>query len=162
MLRFKFIVLIIFFNIQNIFALELKCNFEEVYANGQKQEGILYFKDDKLRYQYLNDSLYTIFKDNDNFFIVRHNQLNSFQKISENTFLLEEISNIINEYPNIQDEYYEEQYKIKVEKSLITKFIKRISIVSENLNLSLFFYNCINQPIDINYFQFYPYKKINF
>ena len=40
----------IFFKTFNLFAIEVKCNFEEVYQNGETQQGIFLIKKDKLRY----------------------------------------------------------------------------------------------------------------
>ena len=37
------------------------CNFEEVYKNGQIQQGFFLLKDKELRYEYTNHDLYKIF-----------------------------------------------------------------------------------------------------
>ena len=50
------------------FALEVSCNFEEVYGSGDTQQGILLLKDQKLRYQYFDKDLFTIIARDENFF----------------------------------------------------------------------------------------------
>ena len=48
----KKLFLIFLMNINSLFALEIKCNFEEVYQNGDNQIGSILIKNDKIRYQY--------------------------------------------------------------------------------------------------------------
>ena len=62
------IYLIIFFYSNLLFALEVKCNFEEVYQDGQMQQGMLIMKNDLLRYQYFSTDLFTIFHDGKKFY----------------------------------------------------------------------------------------------
>ena len=100
----KKIILFSLFYFNSLFAVELKCNFEEVYQNGEVQEGLMMLKDDMLRYQYLKDSLYTIISKNNKFYLIR-NDSKTVQKLSENTSLLESFINLASEYPDIEDMY---------------------------------------------------------
>ena len=67
MIKFKVIVFVVLFY-KNLFSIELACNFEEVYQNGEIQQGIILIKDDKLRYQYNSKNLYTIIRNQEIFF----------------------------------------------------------------------------------------------
>ena len=44
----------------NLSANSLYCEFEEVYQNGDYQQGLLLMKDGNLRYEYFDENLYTI------------------------------------------------------------------------------------------------------
>ena len=48
MIKFLTIFIFLYSNLLN--ALEVKCNFEEVYQDGQIQQGILIMKNNLLRY----------------------------------------------------------------------------------------------------------------
>ena len=40
----------------------MSCNFEEVYGNGDTQQGIFLLKNQNLRYEYYDNDLFTIIK----------------------------------------------------------------------------------------------------
>ena len=46
---------------KNLNALELYCDFEEVYLDGTTQQGFFLIKDDKMRYEYLDEKLFIIY-----------------------------------------------------------------------------------------------------
>lgn len=146
-----------FLQLNFLYALEVTCNFEEVYGNGEVQNGIFLLKDKKLRYEYFNKDLFTIIAKNNNFFLVHQNNKNNVHKIDHNTEVLELLINISKEYPNIQDIYNTNDIKIKIEKSSI-KFIRRISINSEKTNVSINIMNCIYDSINEKYFKHYDFE----
>ena len=153
----KKIILFSLFYFNSLFAVELKCNFEEVDQNGEVQEGLMMLKDNMLRYQYLKDSLYTIISKNNKFYLIR-NDSKTVQKLSENTSLLESFVNLASDYPDIEDMYTYEDVVVKVERSS-AKFIKRLSIKSDVVNLSINIFNCKFEQIDKKYFKHFNFVE---
>ena len=140
------------------FALEVSCNFEEVYGNGDTQQGILLLKDQKLRYEYFDKDLFTIIAREENFFLIHRAHKNNVQKITENTKPLEIFIDISSEYPNIDQNYKIDDMKIKIEKSA-NKFIKRISVNSDSVNVSINLMNCNFDNIDRKYFRIFNFEE---
>lgn len=147
---------IIFFYSNVLIALEVKCNFEEVYQDGQMQQGMLILKNDLLRYQYFSMDLFTIFHDGQKFYALENQNLEKFHVINNNTKMLDELIMLAQQFPNIEQSYKRNNYSIKIERSLIDKFVKRISINSNNLNMSIFLHNCKFIPINNRVFEFDP------
>ena len=153
--------IIIFLFLTNLsFAVEVSCNFEEVYGNGDTQQGILLLKNQNLRYEYYDKELYTIIARDENFFLIHRAHKNNVQKITENTILLETFIDISSEYPNIKKNYIIEDIKIMIEKSA-DKFIKRISVNSDAVNVSINLMNCNFSNIDRKYFKVFNFKDID-
>ena len=153
--------IIIFLFLTNLsFAVEVSCNFEEVYGNGDTQQGILLLKNQNLRYEYYDKELYTIIARDENFFLIHRAHKNNVQKITENTILLETFIDISSEYPNIKKNYMIEDIKIMIEKSA-DKFIKRISVNSDAVNVSINLMNCNFSNIDRKYFKVFNFKEID-
>ena len=155
MIRFILTIFLVFYS-NFLQGIEVKCNFEEVYKNGQIQQGLVILKNNLLRYQYFDKDLFTIFYDGKSFYTLENQNLKKFNKINNNTKLLEELIILSQKYPNIKRKYEKKNYVIDIEPSLIDKFIKRISIKSNNLNMSIFFNNCKFIPINERVFQFDP------
>ena len=153
--------IIIFLFLSNLsFAVEVSCNFEEVYGNGDTQQGILLLKNQNLRYEYYDNELFTIIARDKNFFLIHRAHKNNVQKITENTILLETFINISSEYPNIKKNYMIEDIKIMIEKSA-DKFIKRISVNSDSVNVSINLVDCNFNNIDRKYFKVFNFEEIN-
>ncbi len=153
--------IIIFLFISNLsFAVEVSCNFEEVYGNGDTQQGILLLKNQNLRYEYYDKELFTIIARDENFFLIHRAHKNNVQKITENTILLETFIDISSEYPNIKKNYIIEDIKIMIEKS-VDKFIKRISVNSDSVNVSINLMDCNFNNIDRKYFKVFNFEEIN-
>lgn len=140
------------------FALEVSCNFEEVYGSGDTQQGILLLKDQKLRYEYFDKDLFTIIARDENFFLIHRAHKNNVQKITENTKPLEIFIDISSEYPNIDQNYKIDDMKIKIEKSA-NRFIKRISVNSNSVNVSINLMNCNFDNIDRKYFRIFNFEE---
>lgn len=152
---------IIFLFLSNLsFAVEVSCNFEEVYGNGDTQQGILLLKNQNLRYEYYDKELFTIIARDENFFLIHRAHKNNVQKITENTILLETFIDISSEYPNIKKNYIIEDIKIMIEKS-VDKFIKRISVNSDSVNVSINLMDCNFNNIDRKYFKVFNFEEIN-
>ena len=101
----KFIFLIAFFITSKSYSLEIQCKFEEVYANGSTQNGFFLIKDQKLRYQYSSRDLFTIFQNNNEFYLLKNNDIGIVQKLSKNIELLKELMFILVQYPNLKSSY---------------------------------------------------------
>ena len=153
----KKLVLLFFFYLNSLFAIEVTCNFEEVYKNGEVQEGVLMLNDNLLRYQYTKDNLYTIISKQNKFYLIR-NDSKIVQKLSENTESLKNFIILASDYPNINETYQDNDLFIKVEKSDIA-FIKRLSIQSNDINLSVNFFNCNFEPINKKYFRHFNFVE---
>ena len=138
-------------------ALEIKCDFEEVYSDGTVQNGFFLIKNKMLRYQYNNSDLFTLFHKKDQFFLVRNNNLKHIQKLTDNLDVLKELIKISSNYPNIDPEYVKDEMVIKLERQLSNNFYKRISINSEKLNMSIYFNECKPMQINNRYFNHNPY-----
>jgi hypothetical protein len=157
----KFLFFIPFFFISNLSALELKCNFEEVYADGSIQNGYFLIKSQKLRYEYSTERLFTIIYNNNQSFLIRNNDRQIINKISENTEIIEELLNISKKYPDIETEYIVDDLIIKIEKALMGDFIKRILINSPKIKVSIYFNDCHKTKIQNKYFSHNPFFEYN-
>ena len=139
-------------------SLEIKCSFEEVYASGQTQNGILFFKDKKMRYQYFDENLYTIIFKNNNFYLIHNFNTEIVEKINKNIEVIQSIKEIILDYPVINNIYEKDKMKIRIEKSK-QSFLKRIGVRSEKINLSINIYDCNYGEIDDKYFNHFNFLK---
>lgn len=138
--------------------MEISCDFEEVYVNGELQQGILLVKNDKLRYQYFNKDLYTLLYVNQKIFLVNNLDTKKVQYLENQNNILPSILEIFDEYPNFKKKYMKNGYEIKIEKG-DGKFIKRLVIKSNKLNLSIFFINCREVSLRDKYFNFNPFYQ---
>lgn len=141
-------------------ALEVACNFEEVYANGDMQQGFFLYDNSKLRYQYYDDSLYTIISTDNNFYLV-NNFSKNVSRINENGHFLEKFIYIASRFPDIENHYNLNNSKIIIEKSS-KNFIKRISIQSSNLNVSINFINCIFKKFPKKLFNHFNFEEFTY
>ncbi len=153
----KKILLLILFPFNLIYAIEVTCNFEEVYQNSEVQQGVFFIKDKMLRYQYYKHDLFTILAKNNDFLIV-NNHSKVVQKLNNKTESLEALLEIISDYPNINNTYDYNNMFIKIEKSK-NKFLKRVSIQSDELNLSINIMNCKFNKIDKKYFRHFDFVE---
>lgn len=160
-LMIKFLFFISLFFISNLYSLELKCNFEEVYADGSIQNGFFLIQNQKLRYEYSAETLFTIIHNHDQSFLVRNNDRQIINKITENTEIIEELLNISTKYPDIEKEYTSDDLIIKIEKALKGDFVKRILINSPEIKVSIYFNDCQNIKIQNKYFSHNPFFEYN-
>ncbi len=153
----KKIILIILFPINYLFAIEATCNFEEVYQNGEIQQGVFLIKNQMFRYQYYDQDLFTIISKKNNYYLVKNNT-KTVQKIDKNTDTIQALVEIISDFPNLKDTYQYNNSIIKIEHSA-NKFIKRVSIKSEKLNLSINILNCNFDKIEKKYFKHFDFEE---
>lgn len=136
--------------------MEIKCQFEEVYQNGDIQQGIILIKDNNIRYQYNAVELYTIIVKGDNFILI-DNKYQNFQTLDKNIDVFKILVDALKNYPNIENQYKNENVLINIERSS-GSFIKRISLVSPDVNLSLNFLSCVELNINNEYFNYFDFK----
>ena len=148
--------------VPNLYSLELKCAFEEVYSDGSVQNGFFLIKDKKLRYEYYSDELFTIFHNDEKFFLVKNNNKEIASSINENTEIIKELLNIANNFPNIEEEYMSENLNIKLEKNAQGNFFKRISILSSEIKMSIYLNECKNSKIKSRFFVHNPFFDYKF
>ena len=161
-MKYIIILFIYFFQIYNGNSLELACQFEEVYSEGQIQQGSFLIKNDNLRYEYFDRNLFTIIHKNGQTSISKNSDRKHIDDYDKNNNLINHLITIADDHPFFKNEYNINEYKIILEKSENTNFIKRLAIVSNQINLSIFFQNCRNKEILDLYFQHYPYFKYKF
>lgn len=155
----KKIILIIFFPINSLFAYEVTCNFEEVYQNSEIQQGVFLIKDEMMRYQYYNQELFTIIAKNKKYFLIK-NDSKIVQKLNEKTDVFDTLREIVLDFPKLKNIYKKNNLVIKIEKS-IDQFIKRVSINSDEVNLSINMINCKFNEIEKKYFNHFNFVEYN-
>jgi len=139
----KFIFLFfMLFAFHNVFALEVTCQFEEVYMDGSHQQGVFFFDNNKLRYQYNNPQLYTLVYDNFELYAVQNNNTHVYQLVIDQHNIVNSLKDISNDYPNFEKNYKFSNQEVVVETNEKKNFIKRLVFKSERLNLSIYFQDC--------------------
>jgi len=136
----------------------MSCLFEEVYQNGEVQQGFFLIKDDKFRYEYNSKNLFTIIHNQNLFFLIENRNKSEYFKLTENTEILEAILNVIKDYPNFKKNYYFENIKIGIELSN-KNIIKRIILLSNDNNLSVYINDCDFSSIKNLFFSYSPLFK---
>ena len=134
----------------------MKCKFEEVYQNGDIQQGIILIKDNDVRYQYNDVELYTIIVKGENFILI-DNKYKNLQTLNENIDIFKILVDALKNYPNIENQYKNENALVNIERSS-SSFIKRISLISKDVNLSLNFMDCVELNINNEYFNYFDFK----
>lgn len=134
----------------------MKCQFEEVYQNGDIQQGIILIKDNDVRYQYNDVELYTIIVKGENFILI-DNKYKNLQTLNENIDIFKILVDALKNYPNIENQYKNENALVNIERSS-SSFIKRISLISKDVNLSLNFMDCVELNINNEYFNYFDFK----
>jgi hypothetical protein len=148
----KLIIFLLFFIPGFVNAKGISCNFEEVYTNNKIQNGFFLLEGKNFRYEYKNDSLYTIVNNDRGTFMIQNYDKNLINSINDHAVTVA-MSKIYNDYPNIEEFYEFKNMKFILEKSQEHIFLKRMSVKSNKLNLSIFFYNCENIDIDKKFFK---------
>ena len=131
-----------FFSFYNVFALEVTCQFEEVYMDGSHQQGVFFFDNNKLRYQYNNPQLYTLVYDNFELYAVQNNNTHVHQLVIDQHNIINSLKDISSDYPNFEKNYKFSNQEVVVETNEKKNFIKRLIFKSERLNLSIYFQDC--------------------
>lgn len=140
-------------------SIEYSCKFEEVYLDGQINNGFLLIKEDNLRYEYFAQNLYGLVLSKDELFYYDNKNLSNVKKTNQNKNLLKTVIEILNKYPNIDNSYEINNYKINIEKSSQSNFVYRLAISSQQLNMSIYFNDCKKTMISDIFFQIKPIIK---
>ena len=144
--------------IQNTSALEVECQFEEVYLDGSTQQGSFFFQQGMLRYQYTNPQLYTLIYDLDRLYLVQNFNITTYQVIRDDKNIIELLKRVTDDFPNTKKEYVIEEQIFLLETSKTNNFIKRLGIMSDHLSLSIYFNDCKTQnDIPSNLFSVKPF-----
>ncbi len=154
----KKFLLIFLLQINLAHSIEAVCDFEEVYSNSQTQQGLFILKNEKMRYEYFDKKLFTIIAKNEKFYLINQTHKNNVSKIDKNTEILEILLSIASEYPDLKSSYNYSNIKIIIEKSS-NNFIKRVSINSEDVNVSINLMNCKFESINDKYFNHFNFEK---
>jgi len=142
-MRINFIFLFfIFFISHNVSALEVTCQFEEVYMDGSHQQGIFFFDNNKLRYQYNNPQLYTLIYNNFEIHAVQNNNTHIHQLVIDQFNIVKSLKDILADYPNFKKNYTFSNQDIVTEINEEKNFMKRLAFKSDQLNLSIYFQDC--------------------
>ena len=146
----------LFFISNNLSALNFQCYFEEVYSDGNIQNGFMMIQKDKLRYEYSDEKLFTVLFVNDKLFYIDNLNRKKVQLIEEKNNLIKDVVKIYSDFPNIKESYVKNGKIFKIEMS-DKKFIKRLAIKSNSLNVSIYFLNCQTNKLNQKYFNFNPF-----
>ena len=133
-------------------------NLKRSIKMGKPNKGFFLVKDDKFRYEYNSQNLYTILHNQNIFFLIENRDTTKFLKIDKDTEVLEAILKIINDYPDFKNNYYLDESLIKLEFTS-DNFIKRIALLSDKINLSVYVNDCEFFTIKNMYFSYSPFFK---
>ena len=156
--KFIYIFFIIFIN-SNLFADEFKCYFEEVYQQGDTQQGIILVKNDNIRYQYFSEQLFTIFFDRVNMITADNTFPHAWRYSNDKKNLFESVDFYAISQLDKSTLFNEEGYSIKLDKNINNDFIKKISILSSNFNIVIYLNDCVRLNIEDKYFDYKSYLK---
>ena len=152
----KLILLILILSFHsNSIAKNIYCQFEEVYQNGETQQGQIFLSDEKLRYEYFDEKLFTLLFVNENLFQIENKNPHKVQLIN-NTPIINNLFLIYSKFPDIKKSYKQDDYEILIDKHS-SFFIKRLAVKSKRLNLSIHFLECREKIIQKKYFNFNPF-----
>lgn len=155
------IFILFFLGMSPLNAIQVFCDFEEVYSNGDVQNGLILVNEQKIRYEYLDPALYTIFANKELFFLVENNSTEVFHQIKdEDLGFFQEIKKNISTFPNVESSYENKDYKVKFELNYDKSFFKRVSVNSKSLSMSIYFNNCKKKIIENIYFRHSPYQEL--
>ncbi len=112
-----------------------------------------------MRYQYYNQELFTIIAKNKKYFLIK-NDSKIVQKLIEKTDVFDTLREIVLDFPKLKNIYKKNNLVIKIEKST-DQFIKRVSINSDEVNLSINMINCKFNEIEKKYFNHFNFVEYN-
>ena len=115
-------------------------------------------QNDKLRYEYNSQNLYTLLYVNQKLFMVENQDRRKTQMIENHNNLIPFILEIYEDYPFFEHSYEKHNHEIIIEIGS-DKFIRRLAIKSKELNISIFFKNCRKNDIYPKYFEFNPFVE---
>lgn len=146
---------------QSVLSIELKCDFEEVYKNGEINQGKIMIRSDLFRYQYKKNNLYTLILNKKGLFLKDNFGDRPAQRINQNSEIIKNVIDAAYNYPNIEKEYIRDNLHISIEDGFEKKFIKRLAIRSDKVNMALYFNNCDYLKINSLYFDHENFIRFN-
>ena len=158
MIKVFYSILVSIFLISVAYTKPITCSFEEVYENGEQQQGYFFFQNNKIRYEYLNKNLYTILFINNNFYLIENLDRKKIQLVPENNTAFPILSEIFLSFPNLKQTYKNKDYEVNIEESS-NIFLKRVVIKSIDMNVSIYFINCNNDNLNEGLFNFNPFLE---
>ena len=154
--KFVLISFFIFIN-SNLFADEFKCYFEEVYPQGDTQQGIILVKNNNIRYQYFSEQLFTIFFDQINMITVDNTSPHDWRYSNDKKSLFDSIDFYAISQLDQSTSFDKDGYSIKLDKNINNDFIKKISILSSNFNVVIYLNDCVRLNIENKFFDYTSY-----
>lgn len=152
-----YLIVLFFLKTINSFAFEGECLFEEVYKNGEIQNGLLLISDQEIRYEYFNNNFFTIIYSEGNFYLISNNDRENFEKINDQRLnVFQNLVNIVQSYPNINKHMTVDGLDLLIEDSQDKVIPKRIVVKSSKVNLSIYLNQCKEKPISKLFFKFNP------
>jgi len=147
---------------KSIYALQLQCNFEEVYQDGQIQNGIMLLGSDQVRYQYHDVKLFTlIYHNNKILYSVSNQNPSELSQINHNKDIFQTILDLKDKHNILPQTLHLDGMQVDIEKNQSDSFVKRLAIRSKHLNMCIFFINCVEKKIDKKFFYVNPFYKFN-
>lgn len=155
-MKFSIFIFVFFFINFSANAFSIKCNFEEVHQNGDLNQGIFFLKNDELRYEYFDKNLYTILYVNEKLFVVENNIDRKVQLLENQDPIIVSLLEIYKDFPDIKNLYQKKNSKLIIEKN-DNNFIKRIGVLNDEMNLSVYFFDCVEIELNEGLFDFNPF-----
>lgn len=159
---FKFFIVFLFINTLTISALHAfqgQCRFEEVYKNGEVQQGLLWYQEQNFRYEYKNKNLFTIIKNNQKTYLI--NNHNKVYHLYEDPYnIIKTIIEVIENQGTGNFTYETEDIKIIVEERQNSQFIKRIGVTSPNGSFSIYLNDCKSNNFSEKIFLHFPFTEM--
>lgn len=150
-------LIFLFLNTTHALAFEGECFFEEVYKNGEIQNGFLLVSNQEIRYEYFDKKLYTIIYSDENFYLISNTDQKNFEKINDQRInVFQKLVNIVKLYPNINKNMEMDGFELSIEDSQNKRIPKRVIIKSNQVNLSIYLNQCTEKPINKLFFKFNP------
>lgn len=146
--------------VKNLHSFQGHCQFEEVYSNGEIQQGSLWYQEQNFRYEYENQNLFTIIKNNRNTYII--NNHNKVYHLYDDPYNI--ITTLIEVFESKETDnfiYENEDLKIILEERQNSEFIKRIAVISPNANFSIYLNDCISKKFPEKIFKHFPFVETN-
>lgn len=133
---------LILFMAGNTYSIEVQCKFEEVYPDGSIQQGFFFYQEGSMRYQYQSNQLYTLIYNQEQLYLIQNFNTSAYQIIYDKKNIIDLLSIVSEDFPNINNQYEINEQIFILEMSSTSNFIKRLSVISNSLNMSLYFNDC--------------------
>lgn len=159
---FIYFIFLIFIFCSNVFSFEGECYFEEVYKNGEVQNGFFIISNNNIRYEYFDKKLFTIVYLDDVFYLIENKNKNNTEVIKDKRVeFFKNIVELLQNYPNIDNLMKVNNYEIIIDKGTNPYLPKRLAIKSNTINLNIYLNECTYKPINKLFFNVNPLFEYN-